>query len=513
MRRVFMAVIVVGLLAGISYIGYQRSRAGDTAAVSGEQVEVRRGTISATVSATGSVEPEREVTLTFSTVGKVVEIPVEEGQMVEAGAVIARLETDDLELAVAQAEAALAAAQARQRQLQNPATEGDIAAAEAFLASAQANLQRVREGPQASEVEAARARLQAAQEALNTLLAGPNEAELIAAQAALARAEAAVKQAQAAYDEVAWREDIAMLPQALQLEQATIDYEQAKANYNEVIAGPRQDQIDQARAQVAEAQAQLDALLRGATAADIAAAEAQVVEAQTQLDKLRTGATENEIAAAEADVRQAEVALEQARINLERATLTAPFAGTVARIGVREAELVSQQTPVATLVDLSAFHLEVAIDEIDVGQVQVGAGVTVTLDAFRDQPFTGVIERVAPVPEIDQGVVTYPVRIRLDAESAPGVLRSGLTANATIITERHEDALLVPNRAVEIDRATGDSYVQKLDPRTGQTVRTTVVIGLRDEQYSEVLSGLEEGDIVVIPESGTTGGLFGARNE
>ncbi|HBY98658.1 MAG: efflux RND transporter periplasmic adaptor subunit [Ardenticatenaceae bacterium] len=500
MRRLFIAVLVIALLGGITYVSYQRF-AGPPSAVAGEQVTVKRGEISATVSATGGVEPVRQVTLTFRAPGKIVAIPVQEGQQLATGTVLARLDTTDLQFAVDQAEANLAAAEARLRQLQNPARPGDIAAAEAQVASAEANLQRVKDGPSAGDVAAARANLTAAQETLAKLLRGPDESQLATAKANLARAEAALKQAQAAYDQVKWRSDIGMLPQSLQLQQTTIDYQLASANYESVVAGPGKDQIDQARAQVAQAQTQLDKLSQGPAAADISAAQAQVAQVQAQLDKLKEGADPNEIAAAEASVRQAQVGLDQARNNLAGATITAPFDGTVARIAAKEAELVGAQTPIVTLADLSRFHLDVLVDEVDVGQVKAGDDVTVTLDAFRDQPFLGVIERVAPVADVQQGVVNYPVRITLDTATAPGELRSGMTANATITTERREQVLLVPNRAVEIDRETGDVYVQKLDPASGTTSRMPVTIGLRDDQSSEILSGLQAGDVILIPAS------------
>lgn len=504
MHRLLIAALVIGLLGGISYVSYQRFAA-PAAGVTGEQITVRRGEISATVGAAGSIEPSRQVTLMFRSPGRIVAIPVQEGQQVAAGTELARLEATDLQFAVDQAEANLAAAEARLRQLRNPGRPSEIAAAESQLASAQANLQRVQAGPSAAEIAAAGANLTAAQETLAKLLRGPDEGQLATAAANLAKAEAALKQAQAAYDQVKWRSDVGMLPQSLQLQQATIDYQLARANYESVIAGPGKEQIEQARAQVAQAQAQLDQLTQGPTAAEIAAAEAQVAQAQAQLDKLKEGADPNEIAAAEASVRQAQVGLDQARHNLAGATIVAPFAGTVARITASEAELVGTQTPIIILADLSSFHLDVLVDEVDVGQVKAGDSVTVTLDAFRDRPFLGVIERVAPVADVQQGVVSYPVRITLDTSAVPGELRSGMTASVTITTERRQGVLLVPNRAIEIDRQTGDAYVWKLDPASGTPARVPIAIGLRDEQESEVLSGLQAGDVIVVPDSSQQG--------
>jgi multidrug efflux pump subunit AcrA (membrane-fusion protein) len=95
---------------------------------------------------------------------------------------------------------------------------------------------------------------------------------------------------------------------------------------------------------------------------------------------------------------------------------------------------------------------------------------------------------------MDTGVVSYGVRIHLDPTAAP--LRVGMTANVDIVTEIRDDILLVPNRFVRIDRTTGQTYVEKLLGGTAQSVE--IQTGQRDEFYSEVMAGLEEGDTVVL---------------
>ena len=155
---------------------------------------------------------------------------------------------------------------------------------------------------------AARANLQASQAALQRLNQGADENARVVAAADLANVEAVLRSAQAAYDKIKDRSDVAMMPQSLQLEQATNAYKAAQARYAEVVAPPKADQVAQTTAAIKAAQADLDRLVDPATDADLAEAQAAVRQAEAQLELLQAGARQGEIAAAEAAVAQAEAA-------------------------------------------------------------------------------------------------------------------------------------------------------------------------------------------------------------
>jgi HlyD family secretion protein len=545
MRRVLIgAGILLAIIAVVVALNWnQITAAGTPALVITDSTTVERGSIAATVNATGNVEANQQINLNFDTPGRVAEVLVEEGATVTSGQVLAKLDTKDLEFAIAQAEANVEAQQARLDQLQNPGSEESIAAAEAQLVSAQASLERLKAGTDVtaaraalesaqanlnqlyatrqSEIDAARAQLEAAQAALATLEAGPDSAQLVTATAELERARANLQRAQAAYDLVRDRPDIGALPQSSDLQSATINYEVAQANYDNVVAGATPEQLAQARssvataqanldrvlssaaitsaeAQVTQAQANLDRLLSGDGTIDISAAEAQVAQAENTLRQLQEGVSEEEIAAAEATLHQAEIQLEQAQNNLTNGELRAPFDGVVGRLGAKAGEIISAGTPMVTLVDLTAFRIEVEVDEVDIGQVKVGDPVTVFVDSLPDAAIPGEIEFIAPVPTALDGVVSYPVRIIMDASDAPG-LRAGMTANVDITTEVREDTLLIPNRMVIIDRTTGQLFAERQNLTGVEQIEITV--GLRNEELSEITSGLAEGDTVVIRRS------------
>ncbi len=448
MKRVITIVLVLGAVIGLSWFSYQTfgGQAAQKQALDDEGLEkfiVKRSTIVATVSATGSIAPEAEVTLAFESGGKLEKVFVEKGQTVKAGDPLAELETASLELQVAQAQATLALNEAKLQQAMKKADAEDIVAAEAELASAKANYEKVK--------------------------AGPTEEELIVAKADMEKAAIAVQKAQAEYDQVAWVPGVSALPQSAALQQASIDYERAKANYEKIAQSP--------------------------TESELKSAWAQVVQAQTKLDKLRKNPDSEEIAIAQAQVDQARAQLEEAQLKLEKAVITAPFDGVVASLGAKVGEMVSSSTPMVVLVDVSGFHIDVKIDEVDISQVAVGQEVLITLDALPDKEIAGHVAAIAPTASVDGGVVSYVVTVALEPTDAP--LRPGMSANTTITTARNDNALVVPNRYIQIDRENGKMYVEKLE-EDGLTSRVEIETGMRSEFDSEVVAGLEEGDTLAL---------------
>jgi HlyD family secretion protein len=170
----------------------------------------------------------------------------------------------------------------------------------------------------------------------------------------------------------------------------------------------------------------------------------------------------------------------------------------VAEVNATAGELTPTGRPAIVLVDPSRFHVHVSVDEVDVGRLAEGQTAQVTLDALPDATIVGTVERIAPAAMVQGGVVDYEVIIALAPADAP--IRTGMTANATIVTEELTDVLTIPTWVVRVDRSTGQTYVQR---RAGTTLeRVDVQVGVRYEGVAQVLGGLAEGDEVVwVPES------------
>ena len=408
-----------------------------------EVVVVKRGNIASTVSATGTVLPEREAALSFQSSGTIADVPIELGDKVETGQLLAQLDTADLELALRQADIALLQAQSQARQLDEGPSASDLAAADAALASAQAAYQQ--------------------------LLKGSDKDQLAAARASVEQARVALEQAQQAYDKIKDVPGAGMLPQSQQLQQATINYETAQAQYRVTARGANQAQAAQAQAQIAQAQA--------------------------SLDKLKKGATKEQKEIAQASVDQAQVAQEQAQRRLTNARITAPWPGVITAVNVVEGILAQPGAPAFQLADLSRFHIDVKVDEMDIANIAEGQKVTVELDALPEEKLNGTVARIAPTAQNSAtSGTTYNVRIDIDPTSLP--LRAGMSATATITSSARDNVLLVPNRAVQRDRETGKTFVERLVGGTPGSVE--IRLGLRDELQSEVRAGLEEGDQIAI---------------
>jgi HlyD family secretion protein len=489
MRRILISLIVLGLLGGAGWAVYQYywlpRQAQQQPAY--EMTAVARGSIASTVSATGNIEPEAQVALSFRSAGRVDKVLVTTGQPVQAGQMLAELETTDLALAIAQARISLEISQAQLAKLETPPDPSDIAAAQAAVEVAQAS------------VAGAEAALRSAQASYRDLLAGPSEAQRTVNLAQVRQAEANLKTAQQAYNEVRYRPDLGMLPQSAELERATIAFEVARAQATLSEEPPTQAQVSAALNGIAQAQVQLRQ------------AQSSVVTARNNLKTLLEGPSASDLTIARAQVRQAQLNQLQAETGLVNAQLVAPRNGVISQVNVRQGELAGGALPALVLTDLESFHMTVLVDEIDVRQVQVGQPVRLSVDALPDSEITGTVTRISPTANNVSGVIAYEVTVTPNPTDAP--LRAGMSATAIITTAQVDNVVLLPNRFIQIDRQSRRAFVYRLV--NGEVVLQEVELGLRNERESQVLAGLTDGDEVALvtqtSEERLRGVLFGGN--
>jgi HlyD family secretion protein len=382
------------------------------------------------VRAAGKVLPAQSADLAFSIAGPVRTVAVAVGENVAAGDLLLALDSTAADAGLIEAQAAIFRAQANLDALQSGARSEEIAAAEARVEAAQARLDQLSTPAGESDIAAARASLAAAQAALQQLSAGPRQGERIAALADLSNAEAVLRQAQSAYDQVKDRNDVGMLPQSRDLQQATNNYEAAQARYDLLFAGPEADAVAAGRAQVQQAQAALDRLLTPATPSQVAEAAAQVRSAQAELDLLRAGAREQDLAVAAVAVTEAEAAVRRAQAAQANTALRAPFDGTVAALGISPGEMVQPGQVVLTLADLEHLQIETTdLGERDIPRVAVGQPVRILVQSSNEE-LQGRVTAIAPESDTVGGDVVYAVTIDLD-DQPPG-LRWGMTVDVEI---------------------------------------------------------------------------------
>jgi HlyD family secretion protein len=470
--RFLLIVAVIAAVAAGGFLFWQSQ--GSTAAQDAaddilDETVIERGDLRVTIGTTNTLAPNRQVQLRFELTTLVEEIYVQEGQTVAAGDPIARVNADDLQAALNDAQILLDIRRISLEALLTPPRPEDIAAAQAALDSARAQL------------------------AAAYATGSPQTAEIARIQAELARN--ALWQAQLQRDQ-------AVNPPTVVVSQTLPDGSVVTQEVDPPGANPEafEPGLTQAEfgVQIADANA-VAAADNNADPGSIASAEASIVAAQTTLDRLVNGADEMDIAMAEIELAQAQESLDSAQATLARATLTAPFAGTIAQLNLTIGEPPPATTEAAALlIDTTSFFLDLPVDETDIGRISIGQPVEIELDALPDELFTGSVTRlpVAPAPQAPgQNVVTYVIRVTLDATSAP--VRAGMTATATIIVDNRADVLIVPNRFVRIDRESGQAFVT-VETAPGAYEELPIVLGVRNETETEVVSGAEAGQRVLL---------------
>lgn len=436
-------VILLGALAIVGAIGllvwntFGNVRAAKPAYSDGDMVTIKKGALTATVSATGTIEPADSTEVAFLNSGNVAQVLVKRGDRVERGQVLAKLDSGELEIQLAQAEA--------------------------NLKSAEANLAKLQKGASASAISAAQSNLTSAQAAYNQLQK-PEASEIGIAKADVDKTKAALDQAQAAYDRIGGASNpyIGLTSQALQLQTATLDYQKAVDTYNSKFT-PSDSQLKSALAQIQSAKDQLD----------------------------RLNPNVDDIAGAQANVDSSRAARDLAKQRLSEATLLSPRDGTLTVLNLDQGGFVQAGRTVATIADLDHLRINIDIDETDIPRVQIGQAVLLDLDAFPGQAVKGTVDEIAPAASTVQGVVNYEVKIGLQDGQIP--VRVGMTANANIEVASRENVLLVPNRAI---RAEGSQRLVTI-LENGQPKDVTVTLGLSNDQETEVLDGLAEGQQVL----------------
>lgn len=422
------------------------------------KAEVSRGDVLAAVSASGPLVPAADGDLYFTATGTVAQVLVQPGDGVRAGDPLAVLDDTDLRFAVRQAEAALEIQRLTLESLKRGPRPEDLQAARANWLSAQAALADLKNGTGTQDADIARLDYQRAQEA-----------------------------SQKAYEQL-YNLENAKLPNGvpIQVPEETIQLARLQAETAGNNAEIARLTYEQARVQ--------------ATQADLSVAYQRIAYYQAVMDQLQAGPSPHAVAQAEAALSAAQVALDVARYQLDQATLRAPFDGVVGEVNVKVGQAPGME-PAVRLVDDSAFHLDVAVDEADIARVTLGQPVTIKLDALPEAKLTGTVDRLGPAASNVEGIITFPIRIALDpVERQAAPLRPGMTATADIVVAEARDVVVVPNWALRRDRQTGQVLLSLY--RDGQVVEVPAKVGLRDEQVTQILEGAVEGDVVAVRTGG-----------
>jgi HlyD family secretion protein len=211
----------------------------------------------------------------------------------------------------------------------------------------------------------------------------------------------------------------------------------------------------------------------------------------------------------EIKVAQAEYTLNEDKKKLADYSIYAPFDGVITSLDVRKGDSVSSGTALATIITKQKIA-EISLNEVDAADVKVGQKTTLTFDALEDVSITGKVLSVDALGEVSQGVVSYGVKISFDTQNER--IKPGMSVTADIITDVKQDALTLPNSAIksqedskyiEFVEASDDVKQKLLASVSGVSLsnppqKQSVEIGISNDLSTEIVSGLKEGDIVVV---------------
>lgn len=322
-----------------------------------------------------------------------------------------------------------------------------------------------------------------------------------------------------------------------------------------VAEGTLLAQIDKRvpRNDLAQAEARLEAAIARRNIAEAQQKRAASLLESRTINDVDYETTVLELANAKAEVVGARVTMENARIALDDATVKAPITGTVIEKLVEKGQVISSPTMdvgggtlMLKMADLSSVQVKTLVNETDIGKIQPGLPVTVTVTSFPNQPFDGEVLKVEPQAEAEQTVTTFSVLMVLNNDS--GLLRPGMNADVEIRVAAAADVVAVPTAALRTLRdipvasqlvgMTAQEVRSVLEQQTAQVggpppagrpgagrggddryrfanrywvfrqkndqvMPVSVETGLTDLDYSEVTSGLAEGDtVILLPSSG-----------
>lgn len=496
-------VLVVLVAGGLAYRAIASSQAADTDEV--QTATVESGSLSSELSSSGNTRSGQSAIIVWQTSGKVDDVTLQPGDVVQEDQVLAALDPDTLSNEMIAARQELIDAQQALQDLLNSTLQQ--AQAGQALEDAQLALVSLKQTA-AEESSQAQLALAEAQEALED--AQRNRVKMnyphTTDELVIEKAETNYLLAKQAYKQALWKYNNLKSRRLTNLERANalnnlVSAQQAMdkafATYNWYVLGYTDNEIAQADAEIAVAQANLEAAQAnwdsaqdGTSQAAVALAEATLADAQREWERVKDGPSEADIAAAEA-------AVEAAQATLEQSQLLAPFAGTITEVDIKTGDLVIAGSSAFRLDDLTSLYVDLSISEVDLTSIEVGQPAILEFDAIADKQYSGEVTEIGMVGTVSQGIVNYPVTVRVtDADAA---ILPGMTASVTIITDQVDNALLVPNKAIRT--SSGQKYVTVLFE--GQQISVPVTVGLTGSSMTEVVSDqLREGDVVVL--SGTT---------
>ena len=453
------AVLLIGAAVAVGFIVFTNGNGTDSAdAPEVKTAMVERGDIAVTIDATGTIKPLNIVKVSSKASGKILELRVDAGDYVEKDEIIAVIETTYVQISLEQAEADLRSAQARLQQaeidiqLQKEQSAIQIRQSQESLAETQQRLVQLKEQIRLEKIANARGVM----DAENSLKIAQIRYKLLTsdevreenrrrAQASLAQDEANYELVKAEHKRNQQLYEKELISQAAlessqaQLKSAEARYQSAVENLKLVEEPATEAELELGQADIRKAEFNLEVAKERVEAEatrdmDIELQQQRIVQAEeslklTMANQKQIERRERDLETARSSVKRSETQLELRQIEYNDTTIKAPISGTILEKLVEEGQVITSRLSsiaseegqtLVTMADLDTVYVVTEVDETDIGKVEIGQPVTITVEAYPDTPFQGAVLKIAPQGRSLQNVTTFEVTSELKNVEATG---------------------------------------------------------------------------------------------
>lgn len=506
-NKKYIAFVAVSVLAIIATVFIIRQKKNSDI----EMIQIRRGDLVQEVVTTGNIKPVDTVDLAFEKTGKISFVGARAGDTVRPGDLLVALEAGEFHADLLQAEAQLEKEEAKLAQLRRGTRSEEI------------NIQAVKVANSRIALEDAKRNLidkiqdsytkadDAVRNKVDQFISNPRSAnpQLNIQNSGYSTLENELEVRRIAVENVlvAWKGKLDLLNEDSNLISATAE---AKANLTDIklfldnislyinsvtsSSALSQATLDTYKADVATARTNVNSATNAISVAEEKwrNAKASVTLAENELALKEAGATTEEIAAQAAAVKEAAARVRSIQAQLAKMSIRSPLSGIVTKQDAAIGEIVAANTSLVSVISASKVEIESHIPEIDIGKINVGNPVVISVDAFPQEAFSGSVVFIDPAETTVDGVVNF--KIKISVEKNDPRLKSGLTTNLAIETSRKSGVLVAPQYAVlEKD---GKKLVRIKN--NGDIQEIPVITGMRGKDgLVEISSGLKEGDVIL----------------
>ncbi len=474
-----IAVMVFIVLAGASVWYFSRGNSEEF-----QTAKAVRGDLAQMVSVTGRVKPAESVNLAFEKGGRVARVNVKVGDKVFAGQVLVSLENGDIAALLKAEEAKLAELVSGSREEDISVQKVKVVNAEIALSDAKINLQDKIDDALTKADDAVRNKV-------DQFISNPKSSSpQINFTVADGQLEIDIEGGRIDVERVftVWdSSDSAKTRDGLNKIKSFLDKVSLAVNSLSASGSLLQTTVDSYRADVLTARANINTAISNLTVAEekLSSAKSSLNLAQEDLTLLLAGTRPEKITAQEASV-------ENYRAQIAKTLIRAPISGIVTKQDAKVGEIVGAASAVVSLISEANFEIEANIPEADVAKIKTGDEAGVTLDAYGNSViFRAVISSIDPAETVIEGVATYKTVLHFIQKDEK--IKSGMTANVDIVTEKRENVIYIPQRAV-ISR-NGDKFARMVVG--GQINEIPVATGITADGNIEILEGINEGDEVI----------------